>query len=647
MSSTKTIEKVKVSSRTTKGEKDIRKEVMEEMKSKEQEIKDLKDLVMRLKVQKNEVESIGVMNMNMSLVRKEISIADKFIKEVMKSNLPNYELISEMANDGKVKKDKEEKERNLESFKRKIKDNHMTFSCQCEACNMNKLWMKTRSFLNQSSFSSSFNLTDRVGMAAHYDSTDVNMEVTNEDEKTKKVTFRRKSNNISVVSLRFIWRKDAMVSVDSLKFNNHMEVATLEEVGNGHELVSMSAYLIVKAMRELPSNQLEELEKSKVLMDNKDKKETCFSSMIRELSNGKILCENATKMSDLREEDEMYLITNFSDRKVFFKVHNESKVSSKNHISTGSFEDCKQTSLVMLSTPLMRNVNFFNSNLEDMSEVNSPKSTPTMSEDDESSREETMIMMEDKVKQYKEKLKALKYSIFGNLTGDFNISLFKSRNSKDSILPEIIDMCSKSKLAVNSLSKSGIPIHWLMVANMSYRSFLMIAFFARNLIEVMELSLINSPESIFMTWRNLPIIFIHFFKDLGGASRLSAMFEDLMSYIAESKEYNTVQLRKLFWMMKERMYNIIIMKEVMNSSQYELNEKFNKNDEGKNRFMRERSKSIQTMMMDSDYSLMSFWPTDQETEIRKNMVMQAQDLDVDLSNSMMEEMHRSNFYFGL
>jgi len=637
MSSTKTIRKVSTSKKEDADPKAIRAELLSEMNSKNQEIKELKETIMQLKVKNSSMNSMNNMTLNMALIRQEMSIADKFIKEIMKSNLPNYQLISEILNEDKEKKSQETKKEEVKAFRDRIEQQSMTYNCNCSTCQENRIWYKRMLPKRDTQFSKTFNLTDRLGMFAHYDGSNLNLEVVNEDSRTKKVVFRRKNNNNSMVTLKLMWRKDQNVDLEGVSFNRHMEVATMMEINGTNQLVSISAELVVKAMRELETNQLEELDKAKVMIENPEASKDCFSNLIRYISEEKVICPMATKMSDLKSEEEMFLLTHYSNVPVYCYIDDGKPTSIKNHISLTEFPNCTKTSFMMMCTPLMRNINFFCSDIEDRD----IHDVISMSSEEEESKEKTMEMISSIRNQYNEPFNMMRYKNFGMMIGDFIKTVFMDRNRDTGIPNSILTICSSSKLAINFTERNSFHMDYLLLANMSYKAFLTLAFFCRNLRTLVDLCLIQEPTKMAAMWKIIPMLFIHFFKEGRTPAQISILYNKFLEEITEFKEYNTPEMRKLFWLFKERILNILMMNKIMEEMQYSLNSIYSVPYSKRNFFMDHKADHMNKEIYSSDYEITRFQPSKEENGIKKTVPMEPLVLDISESNEMMEEMVNS------
>lgn len=624
--------------------KKMRSEILKEMNEKDMEIKELKEKILKLKVEKNMMDSTAKGVMNMGIIREEIKIADTFIKSVMKDNMQNYELISKMEEEDRnmVKKGKEDKKLKIKAFESDVLTKINFDNCKCATCIMNKNMVYSFLKRTDNSLVKNFNLTDKIFMSTHYDQSNLMLEVKNLDSKTKELVFKTRDRRSDLVRIKFFWRKEEFNKLNETKFNNHMEEAMEMVVNNTKMRISLSSYLVVKAMRETNGNPMEDLAKNKILMS--EQRKFCFVEMFGQMMGKLPLNPSCTSMSDLIEEEEMALITNWGDREVFFKVHKGDMTSVNNHINIDYFEGSSTIKLYMLSTPMMRNINFFSDLTSEYHLVDI--NTDLEMEADETETENTMSYGTSIKENYEKSMHKGVIKNYGKIHGDFYQEVFLKRNRDKGFEDKKIKMLSESNLANNFLQSFQMEPTILMLANLSYKEFLAVLFFCKDNNSIVELvynldlrkmvNCVNVNKTMFIEMMS------NNDKENVDSEKFTRFWKSFLSSLPNSVMFGSDLYKRMFWDFKKRIFQYITMRSTMREDQGDKNSM-------KSTFLLEnrRNKDMDwvTQMYFTLYSdrftggapnIQNYQPSSFMKEFKKTKLIEDDGLDVEESNQMMD-----------
>jgi len=637
----------------------IRDEVKKDLEKKDQRIKELEERVMELKVRKNMDANMVQSPINMNLIRQEMKIADKFIKTVMQTVLPNYTLMKEMEREDMkvVRKTKADKEAKVKEFQSRELDRINSQNCNCSTCVMNKSMSLVNMFKKNNVTSRSFLLSDKVIMAAHYDSLNMYMEVITENDKTRKISFKGVNNNKALVTINLAWRKDNIENMDDIKFNNHMEVSQSVSIAGEAHQVSISAFLVVKAMREMMADPLADLEKNKVMMENQEG--SCFVKMYEELTKKVVSNITATKMSDLTEEEEMYMITHFGDMDIHIKVSDGDAMSKKNHISILPFNNSSKTKLYTISTPLLRMFNFFSDGEEEdeFVEVENHNMVDSLSKItkelhmEESSEEDSEEMQIPAEKVYNKPVARMMFSRKGPIIGDFYKAGFKGRNMNKGIESGVLNEMARSELASSFLFKEDHQVPILAVMNMSFDVFLTVAFFSKSWMEFMDLILVKDIEKMRQAMTMSFTMFLDKFcmEISDNKLAIARKYNNFLRTMSISPMFDNNTFKRAFWEYKRRFFTNLMMRAAASEEYKKYNTSKGKSNwypdnwtgEVCSEFVEWYNKNHPAMELDNMSSIMEFQPGPKVREMKKMLSYKEPDMDIEETNELFDSYFKS------
>jgi len=511
--------------------KKLRANMKKELDKKSLEVAELKDMILKLKVEKSTTDGKAQAILNMHSLRKEMKIADNFIKEVMKDNMMSYEIIKDMVKEEeKIPLKKDNILTRSEKYKL-FRDDMLTKmnynNCRCSTCTMNKSMSYGLHKSEMKDFVHNFNLTDKLFMGIHYNSLSTNMVVKNKEDKTKEIILRDNSTRDIKAHLKIYWRNEDSLVLQDIKFNDHMDCCQLVKIMDDYVKVSISSMLVVMAMREVTMDPVLEMEKNQLLI--KENRGFCFIKMYCELMEASPMNSLACSMEDLTEHEEMALLTHYGDRDIYMMLKKGEPRDEDNHISTKDFEGGLKTKLYMMSTPMMRKMCFFSDPEEDYEvvqveednikkmEVNKGKErvekfiAQSGGIDEIIKREDSKVdpnvdLTTEDLKELMNRLRLRtksisteesnmqedtileKYDLMisnkmfsGSLVGDFYLNIYKRRNSDKGFDNNKVTDSLESLLSPLFLEKSDLNIKYLMMANMSFDMFLACLYFMSDL----------------------------------------------------------------------------------------------------------------------------------------------------------------------
>jgi hypothetical protein len=326
-------------------ERDIREAVKKELTVREEEVKKLKDTILKLKVEKNEANSVSFGILNMSIMRDEMKAADSFIRTVMKDNLLNYSITEKIVKeDSKMRKVSSE-ERRVADMKFKIEalEKINKANCGCQSCVMNRSYMLKKVGSKNRVVTKEMLISDGIMMSLDFKGGILDLDTFLKDEKMKEIRFKDKINRETMVKISLVWKKDFVASSDKIKFNMHLDHGYSFEFdtedGSSLEKVSLSSVLVVKAMREVKDTEPMIFPQSVSLMDGTIKMVNCFCQTMLLGLGIKLSNEWATKISDMTEEEEALFLTKMGDINIYFFMKEGEKNNLANHISLDQFEN--------------------------------------------------------------------------------------------------------------------------------------------------------------------------------------------------------------------------------------------------------------------------------------------------------------------
>lgn len=621
----------------------IRKEVMNDLNKKDMEIKELKEQILSLKVEKSVMDNSSLSVLNMNFIREEIKVADKFIKEVMKENLDNYDLIAKMEEENCKTEvmDDAEKKKIVKRFEKDLLTRINFDNCGCNTCILNKGMLNSFLGKEKNMFVKNFNLTDRIYMASHYDSMNLKLEMRSVDRKAKELVFKNVNSEKDMVRIKFFWRKESENKKIIVKFDNHMSTAMTLRNCDLNFRVSMSSYLVIKAMRETLVNPLMELEKIDKIKDIKEM--SCFSKMFLDLMGKKPVNEMSVCMNDLIEEEEMELITNFGDTDVYYMIDQGSMTSTKNHISKVFFAKSNSIKLYMISTPLMRSTFFF---AEDSDEfVTVERDTMLLVDQDEECTEQTNITSGSLSRGFFRSIRKKSIKFVGKICGDFYKSVFIKRNSDKGLDLVNLKNLLESNLADNFMQSFNLEPMMLALFNMSYEQFLSVLYFSSSLNKVVDMTLNKDLKLMVQCLTNSKNMFIEMLvddKDLDlDQTTIRKEWSNFLKELPDSVMFSDDLFKRLFWEFKRRVYMHIIMSSIMRDNSGNMNSLANTQDwlrkKEENRYTNRYLERLKSVDSSKRTDITNFQPTAKIKDLKKLIPLAIDKDSIEMMNHMAEE----------
>jgi hypothetical protein len=570
-----TIKKTTISSKVKEEneEKKIRRLSLEEMTKKDMEIKTLKESILKLKVEKNMLEAAEKKIINMNSIREEMKIADKFIKSVMQDNIVSYKIAQDLTKeDMKVhKSSSEKKEISKKIFERDALSKINYDNCKCATCIMNKSLMGT--FLNKDKemISKTFSLSDRVMMSSHFDSNNLTMSVINQEQKLKEIVFKTRGEKKDLVRIKLLWKDDNKVNLVDVRFDNHKDQFTFSEDMSLE--YSLSAFLVVRAMRDWEYDPLKMLDKNRKFQDSSKENKACFRKMVAEIIRREVSNPFAVGITDLTTEEEMCFLTLGGDLDIFYKIDNKDMNSPLNHVSLKEFDESTKMKAYMLVTPILRNVCFFNDEEEDYVEVDFDLN---LNEERMEEDNETLITSSSAVEDYYKKNLYKKFiRKFGHLIGDFYKNIFMKRNSDKGLDHLKLEVLLNSSLSSNFIDSSDLPVNYLYIANISYEMFLAILFFCKNSQAMVDFALNKDlstmTQSINMA-RSMFYEMLYSEKSLEYCQKnASKAWVEFLKSLPKKIMFADDMYARLFWEFKRRVFYFLMMSKTMKDVSSDMN----------------------------------------------------------------------------
>jgi len=304
--------------------KNIKKELMEMkalLKTKNEEVINLK------MERKDAMASISNFN-SLQNMKADTDKVNSFIKMMIKDNMFSYK-------ESHTPNAMDTSDTSVKVRKSILKDNSTNrYQCKCSACLVLFTESKNGNYVRMKKMAKHVEITTGCIMAVSYDSAIFDYENFPLFNNQKVIKLSTKGVNSSKIELSFTLSKSSNLKLEDL----NLGLNKIIDIGPEYTKVSYSSFMIVESMRNLVSiSQTEEskaFERVNVLEGIND----CFVETMKELIPNMKSRENFTAfcINDLREEEEMVLLTESWDKKVYVKKFNDK--SSKNHMSIESFD---------------------------------------------------------------------------------------------------------------------------------------------------------------------------------------------------------------------------------------------------------------------------------------------------------------------
>jgi len=536
------------------------------------EIKELRDEIVNIKLnlKKDEIKTSNLVSLG--IVRAEISMADEYIRALLKDNVMNYiEDISETDID---------KITNVESLNIKVKRLSDKFEnmygCNCTDC----LFMRKSTSLNTSRLNMIGKTTKEMMISKN-----VNFQIsfpmmdymyTNNilEENVKKIILKNKVNTNKDVSMTFTLKKTKEVNLEEYDFSLHkdLDLTVNEDIYK----VSFSSIMVVNALRSLKSEILNNI----MTFDSSETMEfkNCFKSFISRYVDFDFKDRVLNKISDLTEEEEIVFLSSVSTNDIFIYIHNGKTSSIKNHISNEMFEKSVKMKAHLMVTPMFRDISFYADDIELDEEYEEIYNINLkMKSNSTSTNSNKSLVLEGPPTKLNIDDDFVDDSSFPKKMDEFYKMRFKEFHKNKGMKEEELERLSNSKLAYICLMNKELDPSLIKMFNMSFREFKAIAYFSNNMKKFTELVLNNLSNGMKQMYNTLPKMFYEMFSDTLEMREDNIIMEytNFLFCMDEIEDFKTDMMRKLFEIFKFYMFNYMYLTEHAKSDDYLMNERNN------------------------------------------------------------------------
>lgn len=467
---TKNQKSISSTKRVQKEDKDdTRKIIME----KDQMIKEMKQEILKLKVKSQDIENGNLSMIAMGKHRESIKMADAFIKAGMKDSMFNYDLVVEMENELKEDSQRVSKKEKKKLFKSSVESEFSKNECKCSYCILNKSLGNTSS--SSSKCSKLTQVTSSFFMNLEFDPEKYELKSSKKGDKNKELKFFNKRSRKNDLKIELIHRSQDVAPI--YDFSLHADTGIVTDCQGVEVMVSMSAFLVVKAMREVQNDSYSDMLEMDTILNNPEIEHTCFNKFFDELEDKALFLDRARKISDMNEQQEMWFLTRYGNRKCYIRINDKDKRAKENHIQWEEFENSMEIECYKLSTPLLRNISFFTDQDKLREDLKNWDLMPHHRSDSSSASDDNFG--EIKWKECSSNMTRIMYANQSDRRDDFYLNNFYKKHEESQLTGSEMDLLMHSDLHWNFLDRwNHPPVLLLKLFYMSRRAFFTILYFS-------------------------------------------------------------------------------------------------------------------------------------------------------------------------
>jgi hypothetical protein len=472
-------------------------------------------------------------------------MAEDFIRAVMKDNLINY--VEEVVDD--ESDNKAERNKKMVSFMEQLNGKN----CGCTNCTINKgFFEKMEDKRNDKVVICKYmSLNRSTFFKIHFNPNKFKMENRVRLQNKKEVVMRSLHSSKEDIKISFVM--DKKVKNPDLSYNFARHTSTLMDTSDKNGQISLSAFMVVKAMRELKESVLDEVNRVNNL--NPEELNNCFRVLFLKIMNKEVKSEFCFKIIDLEEEEEMEFLTKLSGMKLYIKIdENNMKL---NHIDLTYFEESKEVDSYIIFTPEFRGINFFNSE--------NSSAYLDLALDNNTSLGFENLNLEDMDPSVIQELKQFKRTDFqskvGKVDGNFLENKFLQQNSNQSFHRDALKMMMKSSLSKSFCSGNSEKVSILRLSIMSLQEFKAISLFTKDLKELNKIVYSEPLNVMKQSLSILPKMFFEliFYPKTSSLDRVlvAVEYKKFLNQFKEAEMEGEQLIHKFFFDFKQRVYHYI------------------------------------------------------------------------------------------
>jgi len=643
-------------------------------KDKDLEIRSLKEEILRLKVTMDSINKTQAAVINMSMMRDDMKVADRFIKMVLRDNVRDYEMVVSMEKeDNKVtlkKKTRNDYIREQEKFTTNVLDKMNSEGCGCGTCMMNKNMFMKYSSSRPCMAKKLVQLEGRLYLSYEFNYEFMYVEAKLEDKKTKIITFKDKKTKNDEVKLKFFYKYDQMSIQEDIDFDfeKHKMNGLVVVISDITFNISFSSFIVVKSMRESKKDFMgieDDMANKKEMVGEKDGF-SCFQKWIMLLMPVNTEMEGVMCIDDLNEDLEMYFLSYTGNQKSYIRVNEENKYDKINHIQSDKFDGGKEINNYELVMPMFRFVHFYSDNDEDVLS-NNPSDSEAIYR---ATREFTSIDKKikegsSKVDDYLENLETTMtnedsllnmYSLFncsisnqldkvlGRSHDMFSKKVFKDKNSNKGFDDETLNILFTSRTNHLFLDRyNSLDIKFLRLLVMPYKEFLCVLYYSRSTKTFFQTIFKEDMDKMYSRIKMIYRMFLEQYNietlvDMTETEKAKNYME-FLDFVKTFSMFDRDSIRRSFLEYKKRVLLYITMHEDAKEMDFEIasmSSNMTIMNSGKKEivgFLKMKSDFV----MDSKAALERFQPQQySKSEFNPDTLM-LKEVDISLSNDLLKE----------
>jgi len=548
------------------------RELEEELKKLKEDNRTKNETIISLKMEKSEALAT-VTNFNtLQTMKADTDKANAFFKMIMRDNLINYK---EVHTPNYM--DSEEMSQVVKVKKSLLKDNSSNrYECKCSACVVLFNESTKGNYVKMRKMVKHVEISRGVIMGLSYDSTKFNYENHAMTDNKKNINLIYKGFDQSKIGITFTVSKSSNLKMEDLDIGANRTMS----IGVDNMKVSYASFMIVEAMRNLISMSIEENSRSFSKVTVEHGVNDCFSSVMKELIPIYSEKETFTKfmINELTEEEEMVLLTESWNKIVYIKKSTDK--DTKNHISLEPFENSQEIMVMLLVTPMLRDVMFFaneedttnliDDSMENWSAEMVEAFVDEMGNNNDTSSDSGEGMMMPKLNMHRQgdmKFKATwDVSKIVKYHENLPVSDFKKSMMVEFGFDQAdVEHFSNSKIFNLIPDNSPMALQNLVLYYITYNEFRALAYFSKSIKTFLKLITMTDFKQLYLMMKSIPFNILEVYyennKDVV-VSELKDNFEiynDFMASMDKMKDLNNNVMLDLYEDFRKKVKNYLIM----------------------------------------------------------------------------------------
>jgi len=395
-------------------------------------------------------------------------------------------------------------------------------------------------------------------------------------DNKKNINLMYKGFDKSKINITFTLSNSSNLNMEDLDIGANK----LMSITSSDAKISYASFMIVEAMRNLISMSIEENTRSFSKVTVEDGINDCFSSVMSQLISNFQESEKFTKfmINDLTEEEEMVLLTESWNRIVYIKK--STKKDMKNHISLEKFDDSQEMMVMLLVTPMFRDVMFF-SNKEDTANLVEDSIaewsndmvdayTSEMMKNVDTSSDSGNGTMMPRLNTHRQGDK--KFNRFFDIekTMAYHESLPLSDFKKNMMVEagfdsEDVESYSLSKMFNLTIDHEPLALKYLMLYYMTFNEFRALAYFKKSIRDFVKMIFWSDYDDLYLKMKAIPFNILEIYYDEHSPDNMAdikdniEIFNDFMSSMDKMGDLNNNVMHDMYLKFRNGVKDYLVM----------------------------------------------------------------------------------------